>query len=164
MSRIAISLTGAGISKSTIKNSGKLPIEEVRKRCDAFCREVAEAIVTEEESNAPVDSGTMASSYVIVPVRACSYEVHNVATNEEGIPYWQFVEYGTGVVGQSAASPHAGDAGWVYDVHGHGTDGWVYYKDGSYHWTAGQLGKNVLYNAVQVVNKQIPKIWKKYFS
>jgi len=42
-----------------------------------------------------------------------------------GADYAFFVEYGTGVVGQS--SPHPSYVGkWEYDTNGHGIDGWYY--------------------------------------
>ena len=68
-----------------------------------------------------------------------------------------FVEFGTGIVGESEPHPVAGEAGWAYDVNDHGNDGWVYRKgndgvfsgNGGYYWTRGYVARPFMYNTLQ---------------
>lgn len=58
----------------------------------------------------------------------------------------QWVEYGTGIVGQGT---HPESNGYQYDVNNHGDDGWVYRdKNGQYHFTRGMEAHRYMYNAL----------------
>lgn len=48
-----------------------------------------------------------------------------------------YVEFGMGIIGEGSPHPLAGEKDYKYDVNNHGVDGWIYYKDGAYHWTNG---------------------------
>ena len=71
----------------------------------------------------------------------------------------KFVEYGTGVVGNGT---YPNGIPWAYDIHGHGEDGWVYYKKGSFHWTQGQASRPFMYDtAKELKNEGLSKAVKK---
>lgn len=73
-------------------------------------------------------------------------------------PYAIYVEYGTGIIGES--SPHPEAAGkWDYDVNGHGISGWVYKSDvdGEFHWTQGFISRPFMYNTLRWLEEAAPK-------
>jgi hypothetical protein len=76
--------------------------------------------------------------------------------DEEKAPYAQFVEYGTGVVGQSEPG-YPLPAGWVHDSNEHGEDGWVYLdaKNKLKH-TKGQPGRSYIYYASVMLEGLLP--------
>lgn len=101
--------------------------------------------------------------------------------------YAMFIEYGTGVVGESSPHPWASKYGWEYDVNEHGESGWwyptskednnptKYFSESSgiwKAWTRGQASRPFMYdtwrwarqsftNTINVyVNKEIEK-WKR---
>ncbi len=78
---------------------------------------------------------------------------------EQGSPIWQgaqyiiktdcewacYVEFGTGIIGEQSPHDLANSKGYEYDVNSHGVDGWVYYKDGAFHWTCGYAPQPFMY-------------------
>ena len=68
-----------------------------------------------------------------------------------------FVEFGTGIVGESEPHPASGEARWTYDVNEHGLAGWVYRKGGDnvfsgtggFFWTQGYIARPFMYNTLQ---------------
>ena len=66
-----------------------------------------------------------------------------------------YVEFGTGVVG--ARSPHPGGS-WVYDINGHGDDGWYYYKNGSKHWTRGMPSRPYMWDTAEMMAQAVPNV------
>lgn len=56
----------------------------------------------------------------------------NVKVTDEGISisldnaYYMYVEYGTGIMGESFPHPKASRDGWIYDENNHGESGWWY--------------------------------------
>lgn len=93
-------------------------------------------------------------------------------------PYAAFVEFGTGIEGQENPHPNAARRGWDYDVHGYGEEGWFYpYDDSRRHkwkvnpetgklqpWTAGEPAKPIMYETLQELKAEIPKIMREVFS
>lgn len=67
--------------------------------------------------------------------------------------YAIFVEYGTGIRGAMNPHPEAGEAGWDYDVNGHGDDGWYYkaWSDFKFHWTKGMPARPFMYNTLMTL-------------
>lgn len=66
--------------------------------------------------------------------------------------YAIFVEYGTGIIGSQNEHPEAGEAGWDYDVNGHGDQGWYYYGwDFKKHWTKGMPARPFMYNTMMTL-------------
>lgn len=85
-----------------------------------------------------------------------------IKTNDEGETY---AEFGTGIVGQG--SPHTADylekSGWKYDVNEHGEKGWVYFKDGGYHWTKGIPANRKFANASKRMEEKFREIASEEF-
>lgn len=81
-----------------------------------------------------------------------------------GAWYAIYVEYGTGVVG--AASPHPEPDGWMYDVGGHGDDGWTYYNpnSGKYQHTTGEPSAPFMYQTGKELEKLCQKIAGEVFG
>lgn len=107
----------------------------------------------------------------------------NIEISEDGISisvnndYAVFVEYGTGIVGDSFQHPKANEYGWIYDINSHGESGWYYpttesdpnpYKwvspqGGLYAWTRGMPSRPFMYqtwlwarrSSTQIINKNI---------
>lgn len=59
----------------------------------------------------------------------------------QAAPHAPFVEFGTGVVGQSHPHKDHHLYDWVYDTNSHGNEGWYYYDPdrGKVRWTKGQV-------------------------
>ena len=72
--------------------------------------------------------------------------------------YAAFVEYGTGIVGQSL--PHPNPQEWEYDINNHGLNGWIYYngRDGKFHWTKGFKSRPFMYNTAQDLRRVIGQL------
>lgn len=81
-----------------------------------------------------------------------------------GAWYAVYVEYGTGVVG--AANPHPSPEGWVYDVGGHGAEGWTYYnpKDGKFHHTTGEPSAPFMYSTMKELENLCGEIAQEVFG
>lgn len=62
-------------------------------------------------------------------------------------------EYGTGIVGENHPKAHA----WEYNVKKH-TKGWIYYKNGEFHFTRGFEGFEIYKLSAEEINKQL-KNW-----
>lgn len=62
-------------------------------------------------------------------------------------PWAQFVEFGTGIVGDENQHPYADVFNWKYDVNEHGEYGWWYWNDteGEWRWTKGMPSRPFMY-------------------
>ena len=67
--------------------------------------------------------------------------------------YAIFVELGTGLTGEENPHKEANNFSWEYDSHGHGEEGWFYYKDGKLHWTRGLPARPFMYNTATELAK-----------
>lgn len=81
-----------------------------------------------------------------------------------GSPYAVFVEFGTGIVGQT--SPHPDPKDWQYDINKHGEDGWIYFneRDGRWHWTKGVESRPFMYNTARELEMECMRIAKEVFA
>ena len=81
-----------------------------------------------------------------------------------GSPYAVFVEFGTGIVGQT--SPHPDPKDWQYDINKHGEDGWIYFneRDGRWHWTKGVESRPFMYNTAKELEMECMRIAKEVFA
>ena len=70
-------------------------------------------------------------------------------------PHSAFCEFGTGVVGASSPHPNPTLAGWKYDINEHGEEGWWYWKDGEWHWTAGMPSRPYMYDTAQMLRQMV---------
>ena len=80
-----------------------------------------------------------------------------------GSPYAVYVEFGTGIVGQT--SPHPDPKDWQYDINKHGEAGWWYFndRDQKWHWTKGIESRPFMYNTVQILERESVRIAKEVF-
>lgn len=72
-----------------------------------------------------------------------------------------YVEFGTGIVGAMSQHP---SLPWIYDINGHGFEGWVYPKNDRLYWTSGQPSRPFMYKMARQLAKEAPKIAKEVFS
>jgi hypothetical protein len=81
-----------------------------------------------------------------------------------GSPYAVYVEFGTGIVGQT--SPHPDPKDWQYDINKHGEDGWIYFneRDDRWHWTKGFESRPFMYNTARELEKECVRIAKEVFA
>lgn len=70
-------------------------------------------------------------------------------------PHSAFAEFGTGIVGATSPHPNPTLAGWKYDVNQHGEEGWWYWKDGEWHWTAGMPSRPYMYDTAQMLRQMV---------
>ena len=70
-------------------------------------------------------------------------------------PHSAFCEFGTGIVGATSPHPNPSLAGWKYDVNQHGEEGWWYWKDGEWHWTAGMPSRPYMYDTAQMLRQMV---------
>lgn len=82
-----------------------------------------------------------------------------------GSYYAVYVEFGTGVRGQEAPHPEAGQVGWIYDSNNHGENGWVYFneQDGQYHWTDGMPSRPFMYDTAKELERVCGIVAKQVF-
>ena len=150
------------------------PFEDNRV-IEALCKRGVE-LLKDEASNANFKFSSGADI-----INGMKYEI---ISNHQGViyndnPKMAFIEFGTGVVGKnSKQNPLASSLGWVYDQNQHGDAGWWYpvasqppkgqpswYNNGQwYAWTRGQEAKNIFYNALERLKREIPDIIKKVLS
>lgn len=67
-------------------------------------------------------------------------------------------EYGTGIVGQE--NPKQG--AWAYNVNNH-ENGWIYFKDGSFHFTKGMEGQEIYRFTLEEIKRNL-KTWIKEYK
>lgn len=82
-----------------------------------------------------IDTETLLNSLHAEPLSISKHEVQWLIKTD--CDWACYVEFGTGIVGAFSPHPMAGDHGYEYDKNNHGFYGWLYYKDGAYHWTKG---------------------------
>lgn len=107
----------------------------------------------------PEDTGELINS--ITKSEIFEQTIHVFTDNA----YAQYVEFGTGIVGQGNPHPDAGNTGWQYDVNSHGEKGWKYQdKNGEWHWTKGQEGSKFMYLAFQDLEQNYMRIGEEVFK
>lgn len=75
-------------------------------------------------------------------------------------PHSAYCEFGTGIRGKESQHPNPGIAGWKYDINEHGEEGWWYWKNGEWHWTAGMPSRPFMYNTAEQLRQIAPGIAK----
>lgn len=81
-------------------NPAVLYAQPAQKRCREICDEIVGVIRASPVT--PRRTGELVAGYQVV-VEPPGAEIVNVATNDSGEPYWQFVEFGTS---EMQAEPH----------------------------------------------------------
>ena len=91
-------------------------------------------------------------------------EASHVGIIRANSPHAVYVEYGTGIAGN--ANPHPDPKGWIYDINGHGGDGWVYLNpnDGMYHLTAGMAARPFMHNTLMELEALCQRIAREVFA
>lgn len=126
-------------------------IEEYRKdfnsKVELFTQRLAEIGVGIAQLNISsydaIDTANLISSINLRKGDAINNGSHWIIYTD--CPYAKYVEFGTGIIGANAQHDLASQFGWEYDINNHGTDGWVYYKNGKYYKTAGSVSKPFMY-------------------
>lgn len=129
---------------------------QLRQTCwelvQALAMEGAEIAKMQVASMEAVDTGQLEQSIqgLFFPSERIGYVIADC-------PYAIYVEYGTGIVGESEPHPEAAEQ-WAYDVKGHGVEGWVYKsdKDGKFHWTMGYMSRPFMYNTLRWLEEAAP--------
>lgn len=81
-----------------------------------------------------------------------------------GCEWAAFVEFGTGVVGSENPHPDTSIANWKYDINEHGEAGWMYFKEGEWHWTKGMSSRPFMYETARDLRRLVPKIAREVFG
>ena len=116
---------------------------------------IARAKVVEMDA---VDKGNLLGSIESVLAGNVGY----IRVNAE---YGVFVEFGTGIVGDSKQHPLVGEFGWEYDVNNHGETGWHFpADDGTWPITRGQPSRPFMYETAQQLRAELPSIIKEVFG
>lgn len=142
-------------------------VEQYRKDLENACQELVARLTDAGEQIAKLqvislgafDTGELESS--IIGYYSPSLRAGLV---KAGAWHAVFVEYGTGVVGQS--NQHPIPEGWSYDVSGHGDSGWVYKsdRDGNFHWTNGMPSRPFMYNTLRELEQKVGSVADEVFS
>lgn len=136
---------GIKILKDYKKKLERAKIKIINRLTDKFIEIV--------KDNIPIDTGDLANSITKIQIAKDVIEVYT------DMYYAKFVEFGTGIVGSSSPHPDTSLVNWKYDVNEHGEKGWKYQtKDGTWHWTKGQEGKEFWYKAYQYVDSHFEEI------
>ena len=158
-----------GMSKSSIDNA----IKEIRnyqqsiiEKSELLALRLAEIGVGIAEMKIgefdAVYSGTLISSMKLrkgdVIQNGAVYYVYT------DCPWAKFVEFGTGIVGQSQSHPMSDIFGWRYDINNHGEHGWFYFKDGEWHWTNGMPSRPFMLETAWELSERIAKVAREVFS
>lgn len=84
---------------------------------------------------------------------------------EAGSKYAIYVEFGTGVVGEGT---YTGDSvyEWVYDINGHGEDGWTYFNanDGRFYHTTGQVSRPFMSMTARELSNEVEQVAMEVFG
>lgn len=116
-------------------------------KAQALCESLAADAATDAQANCP--TSRVSVGYRAKASGATVYatgEVVSPADNSYSVPLSQLVEFGTGI---GAGAGYAAEHGFERDVNGHGGEGWLYYKDGSFYRTTGQRAHKFMGNAAE---------------
>lgn len=81
-----------------------------------------------------------------------------------GCEHAAFVEFGTGITGLENPHPDTGLGNWKYDTNSHGESGWMYNKDGEWHWTKGLPSRPFMFETGRDLRNLVPGIAKEVFG
>lgn len=134
------------------------------KKCDEVIRELKDlgvtTAITQITAYGAIDTGELVDS-----IKGYYNSETRTGIVYAGAGYAAFVEYGTGVVGESSPHP-ASVLLWKYDIHNHGVAGWVYVsdRDGKRHWTMGQPSRPFMYRTMEILARRAPDIAERIFQ
>lgn len=172
LKNISITLDPVSIQKA---------IDDVRKLKDDLAEALTELarFITEEKgvefakmqiAQFPaIDTGELLGS-----ITGAYNKSEHSGTIYSGAYYAVYVEFGTGIIGESNAHPQAEVHGWEYDINNHGEAGWFYpEKDGpesnawspdgrkaagvKMRWTKGMPARPFMYNTLRDLEREVEK-------
>ena len=157
------------LSQSSIRNTIREIQEyekEILEKTEKFAKRLADegvALAKIKISQYPAwDTGELLNSIMNEPGELITNGSQWIIYT--GCEYAQFVEFGTGIVGEQNPHPDTSLANWKYDINEHGENGWMYYKDGEWHWTKGMPSRPFMYETARDLRDLIPKIAKEVFG
>lgn len=145
-------------------------IKEVRKFQDdlkRMCMDLADKLTAEGAEIAKmqvVSLDAVMTAELEHSIRGVYYRDKHCGIIFTDIPYAVYVEFGTGIVGESSPHELAGESGisWEYDKNGHGLKGWWYpapwgwwiptegkYAGEPMAWTQGMPARPFMYNTLR---------------
>ncbi len=158
--RIQVDVSGSSLSQAAeqLRSYAKT----LDGKAQTLCESLAAGVATDAQANCP-------TSRVSVGHRAKAngatvYATGEVVSPEDGsysVPLSQLVEFGTGM---GAGAGYAAEHGFERDVHNHGREGWLYYKDGSFYRTTGQKAHKFMGNAAERARADLISTAKEVFG
>lgn len=141
-----------------------MEIKEFQRQLRETCRGLVEALKDEGIQIAKMQVASMEAVYTGQLEQSILGEYDPVTRTgyvfvDKSCPYAIYVEYGTGVVGESNPHPTAKQNGWEYDRKHRGEKGWVYKsdKDGKLYWTQGYISRPFMLNTLSWLEEAAPK-------
>lgn len=158
-----------GLSTREIK-AAKKQLRDYQKEITQKCEELVHRLADEGVILAKVkltqfpaiDSGELLNSIMDEPGAVLTNGARWIIYT--GCEYAAFVEWGFGLRGEQNPHPDPSLANWKYDIHGHGTAGWWYYKNGEWHWSGGQPSKPFMFETGRDLRNLVPKLAKEVFG
>ena len=143
----------------TIRDLGKLSVN-METEIALGIYEVAELIKNKAEQNL-MEQGLGGSS-ITVDVQTFDDHIEIYSPSDHA----DYVEFGTGIIGEESPHPRPSFGNWVYDINNHGEAGWVYIKNGKRYHTLGTRARPFMYPAwlygsriyTSVINKHLRRI------
>lgn len=158
--RICLTTNSASVQAQLSFLQKMLGRKKFEEKADELARSLAEIVKNEAISNLNARVGNASTGNLASSIDVDGKDKHYSVSGDY---YLQYAEFGTGVVGLETPHPDASADGWIYDINGHGDDGWVYFSDGNYYHTLGQQGKLFMYDAVKVAIDSIDAEIKRIF-
>lgn len=158
-----------GLSIQEIKAAQK-QIRDYQKEITRKCEELARRLADEGVILAKIkltqfpaiDSGELLNSIMDEPGAVMTNGARWIIYT--GCDHAAFVEFGFGLRGEQNPHPDPSISSWKYDIHGHGSAGWWYNKDGEWHWSGGQPSKPFMFETGRDLRNLVPKIAKEVFG
>lgn len=144
----------------------ELYMKDLNDKLDTFIKRLAEEGVEIAKSNisilGAIDSGELLESIDLkkgdVLTNGVSYLIYTDCYHAK------FVEFGTGIIGESAPHPIVTPEMWEYDSHKHGEAGWQFFKWDKWNWTAGMPSRPFMYDTAQELYFKISEVASEVFG
>ncbi|POP31853.1 hypothetical protein C3B58_14595 [Lactonifactor longoviformis] len=158
-----------GLSAREIKSAQK-QLRDYQKEITRKCEELAHRLADEGVILAKVkltqfpaiDSGELLNSIMDEPGAVLTNGARWIIYT--GCDHAAYIEFGFGLRGEQNPHPDPSISNWKYDIHGHGSAGWWYYKNGDWHWSGGQPSKPFMFETGRDLRNLVPKLAKEVFG
>lgn len=143
-------------------------LEELRKRMYADLQKYLEALMNQGVDIAKakvVELGAVYTGDLAASLSGRMYAEDGKAVIFTDSDHAAFVEFGTGVMGQTNPAVDAPE-GWTYDVNEHGDKGWYYWDEsaGKVRWTKGMPSRPFMYETTQDLRGKADAIAKEVLA